>query len=140
MDTLEWMLWPARWAILTIGLLLQLAALALDMRRGQHPDCAVSAPGGQAPSEGTRATIAVDAHSAAPPDTPSSPDATRRPPSETPSAPASRTVPAPHGPRLLRIAMLTGGGLVAVFALLERDMLLLAGQVLAMPLLWPRLR
>lgn len=140
MDTLEWMLWPARWAILTTGLLTQLAALALAVRHGQQTDFAVPAPDGQAPSEGTRATNSFDGGGAASPDTPPPPGAAQHPPSETTYAPASRTAPASRGLRLLRILMLTGGGLVALFALLERDILLLAGQVLAVPLLWPRLR
>ncbi|HEU6438576.1 MAG TPA: hypothetical protein VE028_14115 [Nitratidesulfovibrio sp.] len=140
MDTLEWMLWPARWAILAAGLLVQVAALALAVRHGLHPDIAVPAPDGQAPSEGSRATISFDVGGSAPPDTPAPPGAAQHPPSETASASAPHAAPTSRGPRLPCIAMLTGGGLVAVFALLERDMLLLAGQVLVMPLLWPRLR
>ncbi|MGJ3522376.1 hypothetical protein ACR4XJ_05015 [Nitratidesulfovibrio sp. D1] len=105
MDTLEWTLWPARWAILLTGLLAQVAVLAWTMRRGRGPDSA-----GAAPRDGT------------------------------PHARHHTAAPGPRIPRIPPIVMLTGGGLVALFALLERDMLLLSGQVLALPLLWPRQR
>ena len=114
MDTLEWMLWPARWAILTIGLLAQLAALAL-MRRATARTCATPSP----------LRIRQPESSAAPDPGP---------------ADGSPSVTAASALRILRGLLLTGGGLVAVFALLERDMLLLAGQALVLPLLWPRLR
>ncbi|EGY26945.1 hypothetical protein DA2_0843 [Desulfovibrio sp. A2] len=115
MDTLEWMLWPARWAILTIGLLAQLAALALAMRRAAARACSPPSPlRGRLPES-----------SAAPGSGP---------------ADGSPSVTAASALRILRGLLLTGGGLVAVFALLERDMLLLAGQALVLPLLWPRLR
>ncbi|NHZ45083.1 hypothetical protein [Nitratidesulfovibrio liaohensis] len=140
MDTLEWMLWPARWAILAVGLLTQVAALFWTVRRGRHPVFAASASAPQAPSEATRTTLSFDAGGAAPPDTPPPPGAAHRSPCETTAAPAPHIAATPRGPSLLRIATLTGGGLVAVFALLERDMLLLAGQTLVLPLFWTRLR
>lgn len=139
MDTLEWTLWPARWAILLTGLLAQVAALAWTLRRGRGPDSA-----GDAPRDGTpRARH----HTAAPAD--GGDAAQPRTSGPAPFAPAASdgiapgTAPAAPGPRIPRIppiVMLTGGGLVALFALLERDMLLLSGQVLALPLLWPRQR
>ncbi|MBG3876786.1 hypothetical protein FVW20_07040 [Desulfovibrio oxamicus] len=140
MDTLEWMLWPARWAILAVGLLAQVTVLAWAARRGQHPDFAVSASDAQAPPEAARASAFADAGSAAPPGTSPPPGAAHRSPCGATTTPAPHTTFAPRDLRLLRIAMLTGGGLVTIFALLERDMLLLAGQVLTLSLLWSRLR
>lgn len=140
MDTLEWMLWPARWAILTIGLLAQLAALALAMRRAAKRTYSTpsllrvrlpesSHPHGSEPAHDSPSVTAASigtpagAHTARPGETSG----------ETP-------YPAVSALRVSCGLLLTGGGLVAVFALLERDMLLLAGQALVLPLLLPRLR
>lgn len=140
MNTLEWMLWPARWAILTIALVAQLAALVLAMRRAAGQACSTRSPlrirlpessGSPAsgPADGSPSVTAADIG------TPAGAHTARlgAEPGETP-------YPAASALRILRGLLLTGGGLVVVFALLERDMLLLAGQALVLPLLWPRLR
>lgn len=149
MDTLEWTLWPARWAILLIGLLTQLAALALAMRqrraqarstpsspRARLPEntpLSNSGPGKDSTSA-TSADIASPSvgHGATPGEYPGK--------TPHPTAQTVRPVGTVRSFRITRGLLVTGGTLVAAFALLERDMLLLAGQTLALPLLWPRLR
>lgn len=138
MDTLEWMLWPARWAILVAGLLAQMAALAMRQapaRTGSIPSPpsvrlpAPPPPPGSGLAHGSTPAMAADIGPTAGAHATKSSEY----PGKTPPPAASLF-------RISRALLLTGGGLVAVFALLERDILLLAGQVLAVPLLWPRLR
>ncbi|WP_035065296.1 hypothetical protein [Nitratidesulfovibrio termitidis] len=141
MDTLEWTLWPARWAILLIGLLAQLAALVLAVRREGARACS-TLPSPQracrpesSPSPDSKATYDFTPAMAAAPGPPAG--AHEATPGDYPDE-----IP-PRMPCVFRISrglLLTGGALVATFALLERDMLLLAGQMLALPLLWPRQR
>jgi len=140
MDTLEWMLWPARWAILLIGLLTQLAALALAMHRKGAQVCSAPAslPVRQTESSPSPApSLTYDSASDLAPAMDAPAGVRRTESGEYPGTPPPPTASALRIPRGL---LLTGGTLVAAFALLERDMLLLAGQVLALPLLWARLR
>ncbi|MDR3043581.1 MAG: hypothetical protein LBU75_04875 [Desulfovibrio sp.] len=141
MDTLEWTLWPARWALLLIGLLAQLAALVLAVRREGARACS-TLPSPQrachhesSPSPDSKAAYDFTPAMAAAPGPPAGAHTTMSGeyPGTTPSPTASDL-------RIPRGLLLTGGALVATFALPERDMLLLAGQVLALPLLWTRLR
>lgn len=140
MDTLEWMLWPARWAILAAGLLVQVAALALAVRREAARACPAPASRPARLPESAPPPDPGPAHASAPVATtatgPSAGPHRAKPdayPGETPSPSVSVF-------RIARGLLLAGGCLVTLFALLERDMLLLTGQLLALPLLWPRLR
>lgn len=139
MDTLEWTLWPARWAILSIGLLMQLAALALAMRQQRAQACPTSSPRTPLPKNIPPSDSGPGHDSTSATVTDIAPPAGRH--GATSGAyPGETTPPTTCTCRLSRGLLVTGGSLVAVFALLERDMLLFAGQVLALPLLWPRLR
>lgn len=123
--TPEWTFWTFRWALLTTGIAAQAVALAACVLP-RVPTLRVlrPAPPHAAPQQGhAAARHAASACSA-------------------PTAPASprNGHPSPCSAPACRMLLLSGAVMTCGFALLERDILLLAAQCILLPLFWRRMR